>query len=63
MSVQALKGVDGSDLLDLCFDNQTEYYPDVVLNKKRDFLNFLLRIMHFYETYLYSSVDKKKKRL
>lgn len=23
-------GVDGSNLLDLCFDNRTEYYPDVV---------------------------------
>jgi len=24
---------DGSDLLDLCFDNCTEYYPDVVSDK------------------------------
>ena len=52
----SFEGVDGSDLLDLCFDDRTEFYTDVVF----DFLTFLLKIIIFYETYLYSSVDKKR---
>ncbi len=49
---------DGSHLLHLCFDN-TEYDPDVVVDKC-DFLSFLLKMLLFLNgTYLYSSVDKK----
>ncbi len=56
---------DGSHLLHLCFDNITEYDPDVVFDKKCDFLSFLLKMLLFlfYETYLHSSVDKKKKTM
>ncbi len=37
-------GVDWSNLLHLCFDHHTEYDPDVVFDKKKDFLSFLLKI-------------------
>ncbi len=37
---------DGSHLLHLCFENLTEYHPDVVFNKKV-ILSFLLKILLF----------------
>ncbi len=50
---------DGSHLMHLCFDNITKYDPDIVFDKKCDFLSFLLKMLNFYETYLHSSVGKK----
>ncbi len=46
-------GAGGSHLLHLCFDNITEYDPDVVFDKNA----ILLKMLHFfYETYLHSSI-------
>ncbi len=45
-----------ADLLHLCFDNITEYDPDVVFDKHA----FWLKMLLFYETYLHSSVAKKE---
>ncbi len=42
---ESFGGADGSHLLHLCFDPYTEYDPDVVLDKKKDFLRFLLKIL------------------
>ncbi len=43
---------DGSHLLHLCFDNITEYDPDVVFDKKLDFLSFafLCNLPTFFHT-------------
>ncbi len=38
---------DASDLLYLCFDNITEYDPDVVFETKSDFLSFSLKMLLF----------------
>ncbi len=46
-------------LLHLCFDNITEYYPDVVFDKNAIFSAFCSKCCFFNETYLHSSVDKK----
>ncbi len=38
----SFESTDGSHLLNLCFDNITKYDPDVVFDKKFNFLSFLL---------------------
>ncbi len=53
---------DGSHLLHLCFDNITEYDPDVILlfDKNAIFSPFCSKCsFFFYETNLHWSVDKK----
>uniref|UniRef100_A0A8C1ZKX6 Agenet-like domain-containing protein n=1 Tax=Cyprinus carpio TaxID=7962 RepID=A0A8C1ZKX6_CYPCA len=43
----SFEGVDGSDLLDLCFDNHTEYYPDVVFDRNVIFSAFCSKLYIF----------------
>ncbi len=49
---------DGSHLLHLCFDHNTEYDPDVVFDNT--IFSAFYSMLLFYETYLHSSVDKKR---
>ncbi len=37
-----------SHLLHLCFDNITEYDPDVVFDKNAIFLSFMLKMLLFF---------------
>ncbi len=54
-------GADGSDLLHFCFDHRTEYDPDVVIDENAIFSAFCSKCCFFFnETYLHSSVDKKR---
>ena len=54
-------GVDGSDLLDLCFDNRTEYYPDVVFDKNLIFSPFCSKLYIFMKpTYIQVLIKKKE---
>ena len=53
-------GVDGSDLLDLCFDNRTEYYPDVVFDKNVIFSPFCSKLYIFMKPTYIQDIDKKE---
>ncbi len=57
----SFRGADGRHLLHLCCDNITEYDPDVVFDKNAIFSAFCSKCCFFYETYLHSNVDKKRK--
>ncbi len=51
---------DGSNLLHICFDNITEYDPDVVFDKNAIFLCFLLKMLLFFnETYIQVLINKQ----
>ncbi len=49
------------DLLHICFDHCTEYDSDLVFDKNAIFSAFCSKCFFFFnETYLHSSVDKKR---